>query len=71
MLEFIKGLILDLLEWIVMGIVDASYWICLLVCIVALFLYVGGLKKAGKYIPISFVVYYLLETLGLAIRSIK
>lgn len=71
MLEFIKSLILDLLEWIVMGIVDASYWICLVICIVALFLYVGGLKKAGKYIPVSFVIYYLLETLGLAIRSIK
>ncbi|MGG7210388.1 hypothetical protein [Clostridium baratii] len=71
MLEFIKGLILDLLEWVVMGIVDTSYWICLIGCIVALFLYVGGLKKAGKYIPVSFIIYYLLETLGLAIRSIK
>lgn len=71
MLDYIKGIILGILEWIVMGIVDASYWMCLIGCIVALFLYVAGLKKAGKYIPVSFVIYYLLETLGLAIKSIK
>lgn len=71
MLDSIKNLILGILEWIVMGIVDASYWICLIGCIIAVFLYVAGLKKAGKYVPVSFVVYYLLETLGLAIRSMK
>lgn len=38
-----------------------SYWICLIITIVATILYVAGLKKAGKYVPITMVTYFLLE----------
>lgn len=71
MVDMIKGIVLNLLEWIALGIINSSYWICLIVSLIALMLYVGGLKKAGKYIPASLIIYILLETLGLAIRSIK
>ena len=38
-----------------------SYWICLLTAMIATILYVSGLKKAGKYVPITMVTYFLLE----------
>ncbi len=44
-----------------LGIIDISYWICLFVCLIAIILYVSGLKKAGKYVSISFVVYFLMQ----------
>lgn len=44
-----------------LGVIDCSYWICLLICMLAIILYVSGLKKAGKYASVSFVVYVLLQ----------
>lgn len=55
----IKKLLLGLLE----EAINYSYWICLLTAIIATILYVSGLKKAGKYVPVTMVVYFLLECL--------
>ena len=55
----IKKLLLGLLE----EAINYSYWLCLLTAIIATILYVSGLKKAGKYVPVTMVVYFLLECL--------
>lgn len=47
-----------------------SYWICLLTAMIATILYVSGLKKAGKYIPVMMVIYFLLECLKDCISEI-
>lgn len=60
----LKNSILSFLRWIGVGIIANSFWICLIICMLCLILYVGGLKKAGKYCTISFVVYIVLEALG-------
>lgn len=52
-----KKFLLDLLK----ESVAYSYWLCLLTAIIATILYVSGLKKAGKYVPVTMVVYFLLE----------
>lgn len=71
MIDMIKGVIVNIFEWIALGLINTSYWICLFTSIVALMLYVAGLKKAGKYVPASLIIYILLETLGMAIRSVQ
>lgn len=50
-----------------LGIIDNSYWIFLPISIICLILYIGGLKKAGKYVSVSFVVYFILQCLKVAI----
>lgn len=55
----IKKLLLGLLE----EAINYSYWLCLLTAIIATILYVSGLKKAGKYVPVTMVIYFLLECL--------
>lgn len=69
MLESIKDLILGLLKWIALGIIDTSYWICLFTCLVALILYISGIKKAGKYVPTSLIIYFVLESLKLGLNE--
>lgn len=54
-----KKFLLDLLK----ESVAYSYWLCLLTAIIATILYVSGLKKAGKYVPVTMVIYFLLECL--------
>ena len=71
MIDMIKGVIINLFEWMALGLINTSYWICLFASIVVLMLYVAGLKKAGKYVPASLIIYILLETLGMAIRSVQ
>lgn len=64
--NFVSNKIQDFGMWVLGGIVGASYSICLTVAMVALILYIAGLKKAAKYIPISFIVFYLLQSLKAA-----
>lgn len=61
--EGAKGAAANLGKWIVSGVINSSYWICLYVSLVALILYIAGQKKAGKYVSISFVVYFLLQAI--------
>lgn len=61
--EGLKQSIINLLKWIGLGIINSSYWICLTACLLALILYIAGQKKAGKYVSISFVVYFILQAI--------
>lgn len=70
-LEGLKDAILGLLEWIALGVIDNSYWICLGVGIVALIMYIAGQRKAGKYVSGSLIIYFILQSLGVAIRGAK
>lgn len=49
------------------GVINNSYYICLFVCMTALFLYIAGIKKAGKYVPASFIIYYILQCFKLVL----
>lgn len=53
----VKKFLLSLIE----EAITYSYWLCLFVAIISTILYVAGLKKAGKYVPVTMVVYFLLE----------
>lgn len=70
MLDWIKNQLLDLLNWCVTGLIDCSYWLCLIVAIIALILYVSGIKKSGKWVTGSMVIYIVLQILGMAIKSV-
>ncbi|WP_194190356.1 hypothetical protein [Clostridium chrysemydis] len=71
MLEWIKTQLIGVLEWIVTGAIDCSYWMCLIVSIIALMLYVAGIKKSGKWVSGSIVIYIVMQILGMAIASVK
>lgn len=59
----LKQSVINFLKWIGLGIINGSYWICLIACLLALILYIAGQKKAGKYVSISFVIYVILQAL--------
>lgn len=61
--DFIQNKLLDLLKWLALHFIASSYWICLFSCMLALVLYIGGLKKAGKYVSVSFIVYFFLQSI--------
>lgn len=61
--EGIKQSVLNFLKWIGLGIINGSYWICLIACLIALILYIAGQRKAGKYVSISFVIYVVLQAI--------
>ena len=60
-------MIKDFTMSLLLKIIDNSYWITLPIAIICLVLYISGLKKAGKYVSISFVVYFILQCLKVAI----
>lgn len=49
-------------------IADASYYPLLIGAIVCLILYGGGYKKAGKYVPATIIIYYLLQCAKAAVK---
>lgn len=65
-------MIKNFLIWIgqssALTLIDCSYWICLITCMLAIILYTSGLKKAGKYISISFALNFLLQALKLGLK---
>ena len=61
--ESFHSMAINSLKWIANGVIDNSYIICLITCLLALLLYVAGQKKAGKYVSISFIVYFTLQAL--------
>lgn len=61
--DALKNTVVRFLRWIELGIIDSSYWICLLACLISLLLYISGQKKAGKVTSISFVIYFLLQAI--------
>lgn len=63
MTEGLQAAVSNLLKWIGRGVINSSYWICLTCCLLALVLYIAGQRKAGKYVSISFVIYFILQSL--------
>lgn len=61
--EGIKQSVINFLKWIGLGIINGSYWFCLIACLVAIILYIAGQRKAGKYVSISFVIYVILQAI--------
>lgn len=61
--EGLKSSVINFLKWIGIGVINSSYWICLTACFIALILYIAGLRKAGKYVSISFVIYVVLQAI--------
>ena len=57
----LKNSILNLIKWILTGVINSSFWVCLIICILSLIIYACGNRKAAKYIPISFVSYVILQ----------
>ena len=46
-----------------------SYWICLIYCIINLIFYVYGWKERGKHCSASFLAYFIIELLRLALEE--
>ncbi len=65
-------MIKDFFSWLgkstLTQIAEFSYWPCLIVGMGAMLLYISGQKKAGKYIPTSIIIYYLLQCFKAAIK---
>lgn len=61
--ESLQSAITSFLKWMARGVINNSYMFCLVVCLLALTLYVGGQRKAGKYVGMSFVIYFILQSL--------
>lgn len=64
----VNKLFLGLGKDLALGIIDSSYWVCLFVSIFAIILYVAGLKKAGKYVSVSFIVYFLMQCFKVGLK---
>ncbi|WP_307993072.1 hypothetical protein [uncultured Clostridium sp.] len=67
-MAMIKNFFMDLGKDTALVFINSSYWICLFVCMFAIILYVAGLKKAGKYVSISFIVYFLLQCFKVGLK---
>lgn len=50
------------------SIAEVSYYPLLIFSTVCLILYGGGYKKAGKYVPASIIIYYLLQCAKAAVK---
>lgn len=69
-IDQIKTGILEIIKWGALGIIDNSFYFCLIASLIALLLYIAGQKKAGKYVTTIFIIYFILQALGVAIRSV-
>lgn len=58
-----KKTFITFFKWILLGIIDNSFWICLILCMMSLLIYAIGGKKAGKYCTGSFVLYVFLQAI--------
>lgn len=65
-------MIKDFFNWLgkstVTQLAEFSYWPCMIVCIAAMLLYIAGQKKAGKYVPTSVIIYFLLQCFKAAVK---
>jgi len=53
----------ELGSWVLNGVIGLSYPICLSIGMICLILYFVGLKKFGKGIPASVMIYYFMQCL--------
>lgn len=42
---------------------ESSDIVCPIICLIALAFYIGGNRKAGKYVSGSFILYFILQAL--------
>lgn len=61
-----KNMIADFIKSVFYGVLNNSFWICLIISMICLILYIAGLKKAGRYCTVSFIIYILIEAFGSA-----
>lgn len=61
--EALKNSAISFIKWITLGVIKGSYIICLTAFIIALFIYIAGEKRAGKYCSISIVVFVILQAI--------
>ena len=54
-------------EWILVLLITNSRWICLNGAAIALILYIMGIDKAGKYVGVFTLTFFLLQCLRLAL----
>ena len=63
LVDAIKVGMMEIAKWIVVGIANNSYWICLFCAFTFLLLYIMGHKKYAKYLPVTYVFYIVLQVL--------
>ena len=63
MADKIQSILIELIKKISISIINNSYYICLVICFLALILYIAGIKKAGKYVSVTFIIYFVLQSL--------
>lgn len=65
--EGLKNSIIKFLIWLGNGILSGSYWICLIICLAALILYISGYKKSGKYVGFSLLLFFILQCIKVVV----
>jgi hypothetical protein len=65
--EGLKSSIIKFLSWLGTSILGGSYWICLILCLAALILYIAGYKKSGKYVGISLLLFFILQCIKVVV----
>ena len=63
----IQGAVHNLWVGIITGIANSSYYICLFRAFIFLLLYIMGHKKYAKFVPVTYVLYVILQALKLAL----
>jgi len=61
--DFITKESSDLGNWMLNGFINISYPFCLSTGLICLILYLVGIKKFGKGIPASVLIYYCIQCL--------
>lgn len=66
--EALKNSAIKAGKWIFNICIGGSYVICLTVAIGSVFLYINGVKKAGKGVTISTIVFFILQAIKQVIQ---
>lgn len=61
--EALKNCVIGAGKWVLHICIEGSYVICLTVAIGSVFCYIGGVKKAGKGVTISTIVFFILQAI--------
>ena len=58
----------ELGNWFLNGFINLSYPICLTTGMICLILYLVGIKKFGKGVPASVMIYYCIQCLKVVVK---
>lgn len=67
-MDWVQGKVLGILKAVLLLIVDNSKFICLSAALLSLIIYIAGEKKAGRYVSMSVIIYFLLQSLKGALK---